>query len=469
MPSPEKKSNDAHSGATLDESAPAVAEPRPQLVAREKGANEADSSTTVPESAPVVTEPEPDLDEYNQRPEKVSRARRLYREHPRRSVAAIVVAVAILLGIVYFIRSAYLYEDTDDAQVDGYVKPLSARITGHVLEVKVIEGQFVHAGDVLVVIDPKDYEVSVAQARANYADAQASASSSRFNVPITAATARSNLDSSSAAVINAEAGVMGAQQDFAAAKANVAQAEANLAKSAADLVRYERLVAKEDVSRQQYDQAVAAAKADEATLAANKATAQSKQQALVQAQGKLTQARADRKAAGTAPQQISLTRAKADSADAQVLARKAELDQAELNLGYTVIRSPVNGIVGRRNAEIGQNVSIGQQLISVVSLDDVFVTANFKETQLAHMRPGQSVTIKVDAYGRSWKGHVTNMGGGTGSIFSVLPPENATGNYVKVVQRVPVRIDFDRTPGQDFNSEGLLKPGLSVVPDVRVR
>ena len=164
-----------------------------------------------------------------------------------------------------------------------------------------------------------------------------------------------------------------------------------------------------------------------------------------------------------------MNRAKADSSDAQVLARKAELDQAELNLSYNIVRSPVNGIVGRRSAEAGQNVSVGQQLISVVPLDDIFVTANFKETQLAHMHPGQPVTIKVDAYGRSWKGRVTNMGGGTGSIFSVLPPENATGNYVKVVQRVPVRIDFDRAPGQDFNSEGLLKPGLSVEPDVKVR
>jgi membrane fusion protein (multidrug efflux system) len=183
----------------------------------------------------------------------------------------------------------------------------------------------------------------------------------------------------------------------------------------------------------------------------------------------MVQAQADFESAKTVPQQISVTRAKAESAAAQVLARKAELDQAELNLSYTVIRSPVNGIVGRRSAEIGQNVSVGQQLISVVSLDDVFVTANFKETQLQHMRPGQPVEIKVDAYGRSWKGHVSNMGGGTGSVFSVLPPENATGNYVKVVQRVGVRIDFDRNPGQEFNADGLLKPGLSVVPSVRVR
>jgi membrane fusion protein, multidrug efflux system len=173
--------------------------------------------------------------------------------------------------------------------------------------------------------------------------------------------------------------------------------------------------------------------------------------------------------AETAPEQVSLTRSNAQAADAKVLQRKAQLAQAELNLGYTVIRSPVTAIVGKKSVEVGQNVSIGQELVDVVPLDDVWVTANFKETQLAHMRPGQPVEVQVDAYGRKWKGHVTNMGGGTGSVFSLLPPENATGNYVKVVQRVPVRIDFDRAAGQEFNAEGLLKPGLSVEPEVRVR
>src|SRR6266478_5109749 len=169
------------------------------------------------------------------------------------------------------------------------------------------------------------------------------------------------------------------------------------------------------------------------------------------------------------PTQISQSRARALAADAQVEQRRAQIEQAELNLGYTLIRSPVTGIVGKKTVEIGQNVSVGQELLTVVPLEDIWVTADFKETQLEHMRPGQPVEIKVDAYGRAWKGRVTNLGGGTGSVFSLLPPENATGNYVKVVQRVPVRIDFDHTDGQDFNAEGMLKPGLSVVPDVRVR
>jgi membrane fusion protein (multidrug efflux system) len=203
------------------------------------------------------------------------------------------------------------------------------------------------------------------------------------------------------------------------------------------LVRYEQLVAKQDISRQQYDQAVAAAKGNRSGVVSANASVQAAQQAVRQAQGKLMQARADLRSAQTAPQQVSMTRAKADAADAQARERKAQIDQAELNFSYTVVRSPVTGIIGKKTVEVGQNVGIGQELVEVVPLDDVWVTANFKETQLAHMRPGQPVEIKVDAYGRTWKAHVTNLGAGAGSVFSLLPPENATGNYVKVVQRAP--------------------------------
>jgi membrane fusion protein (multidrug efflux system) len=378
-----------------------------------------------------------------------------------------VVVVVLVAG--YFIRNAFLYEDTDDAQVNGHVMPFSARINGQVQEVRVIEGQLVHAGDVLVVIDPKDYKVAVDQAKANLADAEATAASSMWSVPVLSATAWSTLDSSQAAIHNAEAGVEAAEQNLESAKAVLLQAQANAEKTDADLVRYAQLVAKEDISRQQYDQASAAAKANRAGVVSAIAAVQSYEQALHQAEGKLLQANADLRSAQTAPQQVSMARAKADAANAQVEQRKAQLDQAELNLSYTLIRSPVNGIVGKKSAEVGQNVSIGQELVDVVPLDDVWVTANFKETQLEHMKPGQPVEIKVDAYGRKWKAHLSNLGGGTGSVFSLLPPENATGNYVKVVQRVPVRIDFDRSQTQDFNAEGLLKPGLSVEPNVRVR
>jgi len=378
-----------------------------------------------------------------------------------------IVIVAIVGG--YFIHNAFLYEDTDDAQVDGHVMPLSARINGQVLEVHVIEGQLVHAGDVLVVIDPKDYKIAVEQAKANLSDAQGSATSSMWSLPVTSATAWSALDSSKAAIQNAEAGVKAAERNLESAKAAQLQAEVNAEKTDADLVRASQLIAKEDISRQQYEHALAAAKANRAAVISATATAQADEQALHQAEGKVLQAKADLRSTQTAPQQVSMARAKADAAIAQVDQRKAQLDQADLNLSYTVIRSPVTAIVGRKTVEVGQNVGIGQELAVVVPLDDVWVTANFKETQLQHMRPGQPVEIKLDAYGRTWKGHLTNLGGGTGSVFSLLPPENATGNYVKVVQRVPVRIDFDRSQTQDFNAEGLLKPGMSVEPEVRVR
>ncbi len=383
-----------------------------------------------------------------------------------------VVAVAALLLIAvgcYFIRNAFLYEDTDDAQVDGHIMPLSARVTGQIQQVNVMEGQVVHAGDVLVVIDQQDYNIAAAQAEANLADAEATAASSQFNVPIVAAGAYSGLDSARAAVKNAEAGVVAAEHNLRANEAALQQAQANAARTDADLVRYEQLVQKEDISRQQYDSAVSAARANRAAVQSAEAVVAGGQQALKQAEGKLLQAQADLRNAQTAPQQLSLSRAKAQAAESQVLQRKAQLQQAQFNLDYTIIRSPVTGIIGKKSVEVGQNVSVGQELVIVVPLDDIWVTANFKETQLEHMRPGQPVEIKVDAYGRSWKGHVSNLGGGTGSVFSLLPPENATGNYVKVVQRVPVRIDFDRPEGQQFNSDGLLKPGLSVAPDVRVR
>ena len=386
-----------------------------------------------------------------------------------KKVLGISAALVVAIAGSYFAWNALRYEDTDDAQIDGHVMQLSTRINGQIKDVYVVEGQLVHAGDVLVAVDSQDYKIAEAQAQANLADAEATAASSHWKVPITSVTVQSNLDSAKTAVLNAGAAVKASEQNYESAKAALIQAQANAAKSDADLQRATQLIAKEDISRLQYDQAVATATANGAAVSSARAGVHASEQAVQQAQGKLLQSQNDLQTAETAPQQISLTRANAQSADAQVWQREAQLAQAEMNLSYTVILSPVTGIVGKRSVEVGQNVSIGQELVDVVPLDDVWVTANFKETQLEHMRPGQPVEVKVDAYGRKWKGRVTNLGGGTGSIFSLLPPENATGNYVKVVQRVPVRIDFDRSVGQQFNVEALLKPGLSVEPEVRVR
>jgi membrane fusion protein (multidrug efflux system) len=387
----------------------------------------------------------------------------------RKTALAISAAMAVAVAGAYFGWNAFRYEDTDDAQIDGHVMQLSTRINGQIKDVYVVEGQLVHSGDVLVTVDSQDYKIAEAQAQANLADAEATAASYHWKVPITSVTVRSNLDSAKTGVINAEAGFEAAGQNYESAKAALVQAQANAAKSDADLQRATQLIAKEDISRLQYDQAVATATANRAAVSSAQAGVHAAEQFVQQAQGKFLQAQNDLKTAETAPQQISLTRANAQAADAQALQRRAQLAQAEMNLSYTVILCPVTGIVGKRSVEVGQNVSIGQELVDVVPLDDVWVTANFKETQLARMRPGQRVEVKVDAYGRTWEGRISNLGGGAGSIFSLLPPENATGNYVKVVQRVPVRIDFDRTAGQQFNAEALLKPGLSVEPEVRVR
>ena len=406
-------------------------------------------------------------DETPGSPSKESRSKHSTPHRKRILIISAATVVAIAGG--YFAWNAFRYEDTDDAQVEGHVMQLSTRINGQIKDVYVVEGQLVHAGDVLVAVDSEDYKIAEMQAQANLADAQATAASSHWKVPITSVTVQSNLDSAKTAVLNAGAAVRASEQNYESAKAALVQAQANAAKSDADLQRATQLIAKEDISRLQYDQAVATATANGAAVVSAQAGVHAAEQAVQQAQGKLLQARNDLQTSETAPQQISLTRANAQAADAQVWQREAQLAQAEMNLSYTVILSPVTGIVGKRSVEVGQNVSIGQELVDVVPLDDVWVTANFKETQLAHMRPGQIVEVKVDAYGRRWKGRVTNLGGGTGSVFSLLPPENATGNYVKVVQRVPVRIDFDRLPGQQFNAEALLKPGLSVEPEVRVR
>ena len=429
-------------------------------------ANEASQTAVLEytESAPVIqteqTSSAAELSEVKRRP-GLSRQTKL--------VGVSILALLIVCVGAYFIRNAFVYQDTDDAQVQGHIMQLSARINGQVSEVKVIEGQLVHAGDILIVLDPKDYQVAVDQAMANLRDAEAQDAASHVNVPIISATAFTGLDSAETAVKNAEAGVAAAEQNLQADEAALQQAQANAAKTDSDLVRYEQLVKKEDVSRQQYDSALASAQANRAAVKSAEAVVAAARQAVQQSRGSLLQAKASLRNAQTAPEQVALIRERARSQDSQVMQRKAQLEQAQLNLGYTIIRSPVTGIVGKKSVEVGENVGVGQELIDVAPLDDIWVTANFKETQLAHMRPGPPVEIKVDAYGGKWKGHVTNLGGGTGSVFSLLPPENATGNYVKVVQRVPVRIDFDRPSGEQFNADGRLKPGLSAESRVRVR
>ena len=379
---------------------------------------------------------------------------------------AIGIAVLVLLVVGFFVyRYMASYESTDDAQVDGHVNSVSARISGHVTKLNVEDNQYVQAGTVLVEIDPADYQVAYDRAKADFEDAQAAAVAAGVTVPITSVNTTSQVSATAADVNSASAGIQVAKQQFEAAKAQLQEAEANNVKAQNDLTRYKQLVDKQEISQQQYDQATAAAKASAASVEAARATADAAQQQVTQAQGRLVQAQANWSNANTAPKQMQITRARATSALAEAQRKKADLDQAQLNLQYTRIVAPVSGIVSNRTVEVGQNVAPGQELMKVINLDDVWITANFKETQLRNMKAGQHVTLEVDANGRKYNGKVDSIAGASGARFSLLPPENATGNYVKVVQRIPVKIVLD--PGS--NNDHQLRPGMSVNPKVWIR
>lgn len=374
--------------------------------------------------------------------------------------------IALALGAsVLLWRYFGSYESTDDAQIDGHVNAVSARVSGHVVRLNVEDNQYVEKGTVLVEVDPTDYEVAVARARADYADAQAQAAAAGINVPLTSVSTSSQVAGTQAGVANAKAGIVGARQQLAAAQAQVVEAEANNVKVQNDLARYKQLIDKQEISQQQYDQAVAAAKGSAASLEAARAAADAAASQVEQAQGRLLQASAELRTAQTAPQMMRVTRSRALSAQANADRKKAELQQAELNLQYTKIVAPVSGIVSNRTVEVGQNVQPGQEMMKIIPLEDIWVTANFKETQLRNIKAGLAAEIAVDANGRKYKGHVDSIAGASGARFSLLPPENATGNYVKVVQRIPVKIVFE--PGETKGHE--LRPGMSVVPKVWTR
>jgi membrane fusion protein, multidrug efflux system len=385
--------------------------------------------------------------------------------NPRFRVLLIVGIVVLLVAGFFLWRYLGSYEDTDDAQIDGHLNSISARVSGHVLKLLVDDNQYVAAGTPLIQIDPTDYQVAVDRAKADYADALATADAARVNVPITSVNTSSQTSSAQADVDNANAGIAAARQQFAAANAQLVEAQANNVKAQNDLVRYKQLVDKQEISEQLYDQAVAAAKASAAAVDAARASASAADSQVRQAQSKLVQAQANVRAAATGPQQVATIESHAQSAQAQADQKKAALEQAQLNLQYTLIAAPVNGVVTNRTVEVGQNVSIGQELMRVINLDDIWVTANFKETQLKRMQVGQRATIHVDTNGKDYKAHVQSIAGASGAITSLLPPENATGNYVKVVQRIPVKITFD--PGE--TREHVLRPGMSVEPKVWVK
>src|SRR5262245_24570839 len=305
-------------------------------------------------------------------------------------LVALLVVLAVGVGGWRLWRYFSSYVTTDDAQVDAHLHPVSARITGHVIRVNVDDNEYVQEGALLVEIDPTDYEVAVAQAAADLANAEASAESLHIDIPITATTTASQLESTAADVEKARAGVVAAEKQLTAAKAQVEQAVANDIKAQQDLVRYKMLVDKEEIARQVYDNAVAAARASSATVTAARANVEAAHQAVQQARSVVASAEASHRAAGTAPSQVAATQARAASAQATVKQKRAALEQAQLNLSYTKIKAPVSGQVNK-TVVVGMNVQPGQQLLSIVPLEDVWITANFKETQLRDIRPGQRV------------------------------------------------------------------------------
>lgn len=371
------------------------------------------------------------------------------------------------------------WETTDDAQVDGHIHPINAKVGGTVTTVNVKENQRVEAGTVIAQIDPRDYEIAVARAQAELSQAQAGAQGALAGIPVASSTAGTQITSSEAIAERAKSGVEVAGKEFAAAQARlnsaqarVREAQANATRASRDLERMQQLVAKDEISRQQYDAAASTAAASQASVESAEAGVLQAQQEIAaaqartsQSQAELQQAQAEAQGAKTAPQQVIISRAQASSAQARVQLAKAALDQARLNLEYTTIKAPVAGVVSKKNVETGQVIQPGQPLMAIIPQEDIWVIANFKETQLADMHPGQSATVSVDAYGgRVFNGRVDSISSATGARFSLLPPENATGNYVKVVQRIPVKIAFDQ--GEQLSE---LRAGMSVIVKIRVK
>jgi len=399
--------------------------------------------------------------------------------HTRIRIAIGAVVIEVLATSAWLWATAGR-ETTDDAQVDAHVTPIAARVGGTVIDVRVKENQQVEAGTVLAVLDPRDYQVALEKARAELATAEADAAVAKVNVPITSTAATSNVSTARGGVEHAEAsvdqaqrGIEGANARLVAAEARQREAEANATRTAKDVERFKGLLAKDEISQQQYDAAVAAADGARAAADSARSQVQEAQSGIQVAQSQLAQARAGSSQATaqlqnaqSAPQQVEAIRARAASADATVMQQRAAVQQAELNLQYAIVKAPTKGIVSKKGIEVGQVVQPGQPLMTLIPLEDVWVTANFKETQLRDMRPGQPAIVAVDAYGgREFKGHIESLAAATGSRFSLLPPENATGNFVKVVQRVPVHIAID----EKQDAQQLLRPGMSVTAKVYTR
>jgi membrane fusion protein (multidrug efflux system) len=391
---------------------------------------------------------------------------------PRRRSPAVKLLVLLALLAAAGIGAKQLwawvdsYESTDDAQIEGHLNGISSRISGTVTAVHFENNQKVAAGEVLVELDPRDYRVSLEQAKASMGFAASQLTAERPNVPIVQTSNESIVATFQANISQAEAAVDQAERDYESLVADFRQAEANNTRAQADEARYRGLVEKEEISRTLYDQKLADARADQAAVASRRAGSEAARRVIAQRQASLLAARTQlSEAVQNNPRQLLLREATVQMRQANIAVFKSQVDQAALNLSYTRIVAPVGGIAGKKSVEVGEQVRPGQELLAISQTDDVWVTANFKETQLKRMHPGQTVSVSVDALDRKFDGLIESMPGATGAVYSVLPPENATGNYVKVVQRLPVRIRLKR----DQAGLDLLHPGMSVEPVVRLR
>ena len=428
----------------------------------------ADQGNKLQEAEPQAGEPKKDegnKEEQDKKSETETKKPVDPATNRRTIILGVCIGIVLLVcGVAWWLYSR-TYESTDDAQVDGHLNSIASRVAGTVQAVYVEDDQPVKAGQPLVDLDPSDYTVQVDQARANYEQAIAQASAQGPNVSITQASNRTLVDTDEAEVVNAEAAVASAQRDYDSNAAKLRLAEANNLKSQADLVRFKKLVDKEEIARSDYDQYIANAGSGVATVEASKFTAASsakvveeKRALLLEQQSKLFQDKAN------SPRTIAIQKATFASTKAAADSAKAQLDAAMLNLSYCHIVAPVDGIASQRSAEVGGRISVGQQLVVLVQTANVWTTANFKETQLKKMHVGLRVNISVDSLGESFEGDVQNMPAASGDRSSLFPPENATGNYVKIVQRLPVRILF-RPNQPDLDK---LRPGMSVTPKVHL-
>jgi membrane fusion protein (multidrug efflux system) len=418
--------------------------------------------TEVEDLQEVVQKREPSAKSGSERPESLSGvpSRRF-----SRWILILIAAIAVAGASLWWVRS-HNYESTDDAQVEGHLDLVSSRISGTVLSIdpKVENNRFVEAGTLLMELDPRDYAAELEHAKANLVTKVAEAHSAQVTVPIVDASAFGQLHSAEAAKAQALASVESERANLVAAQHRLQQDEAIYARAERDRVRYQALVEKHEISRSDYDARETEATAAAQAVEADRAAIVSREQKIAEARSLVVQREAQIEAAHIAPQQVTDARAKSESAGGHMEQARADLHSAQLNLSYTKIYAPVSGVIGRKTVELGHRVQPGQGLLVIVPVDDIWITANFKETQLKRMRPGQLVTIRVDTFGRDYQGKVESLPGAAGPLFSLFPPENSTGNYVKVVQRFPVRIRLDK----DQDGEHLLRPGMSVEPTVDV-